>query len=131
MTVFGSARGALLACVATATWTAAVSAEFRILDEAALREAVTGKTVTLQTAVGTIPISFKADGTMIGRSTDMVNYLGRGFDQGVWWIAGNQLCQRWKLWLDGKSYCFTLRQNGQQVHWTRNDGMKGQLVVSN
>jgi hypothetical protein len=26
-------------------------------------------------------------------------------DRGKWWISGNQLCQRWTSWMDGKSYC--------------------------
>jgi hypothetical protein len=33
------------------------------------------------------------------------------------------------MWLDGKSYCFTLRQSGSRVHWTRNDGLTGELTV--
>jgi hypothetical protein len=106
-------------------------AEFRVLDRTALLEAVSGKTVTLETDVGTIPISFKSDGTMIGRTQTMANWLGRSFDQGTWWIENDKLCQKWKLWLDGRSYCFTIRQNGQKVQWTRNDGLKGTLVVSN
>lgn len=101
------------------------------LDGEALKSAVSGKTVRLETAVGAIPISFRADGTMTGRSADMANYLGRSFDTGTWWIADNQLCQKWKMWMDAKSYCFTLRQAGQKVHWTRDDGLKGVIVVSN
>jgi hypothetical protein len=92
---------------------------------------VSGKTVRLETAVGSIPISFRADGTMTGRSSDMANYLGRSYDTGTWWIADNQLCQKWKMWMDSKSYCFTLRQSGAKVHWTRNDGLKGVITVSN
>lgn len=101
------------------------------LDADALKSAVTGKTVRLETAVGAIPISFRADGTMTGRSTDMANYLGRSYDTGTWWIADNQLCQKWKMWMDAKPYCFTLRQAGQKVHWTRNDGLKGVITVAN
>ncbi len=121
----GSAMIAAIVLVAPAT------AEFRVLDNLALHEAVANKTVKLETPVGSIPISFKADGTMIGRSQDMANYLGRSFDQGTWWIAGDQLCQKWKMWLEGKSYCFTIRQDGTKVQWTRNDGLKGTMVVSN
>ena len=105
------------------------AADFRVLDSAALREAVSGKTVRLETAVGSIPINFKADGTMVGRTLDMISYLGRGYDQGTWWIDGNQLCQKWKLWLDAKPYCFVLRQVGEKVRWTRNDGLEGTISV--
>ena len=121
--------GAALAAIQLSA--AASAAEFRVLDEAALKAAVTGKTVHLETPVGTLPISFKADGTMAGRSQDMAGYLGRSYDQGTWWISSNQLCQKWKLWLGGKSYCFTIRQDGAKVQWTRSDGLKGAMTVSN
>ncbi len=101
------------------------------LDGDALKTAVSGKTVRLETAVGSIPIIFRVDGTMTGRTNDMANYLGRSYDTGTWWIAENQLCQKWKMWMDAKPYCFTLRQAGATVHWTRNDGLKGVITVSN
>lgn len=101
------------------------------LNGDALKTAVSGKTIRLETAVGAIPIVFRTDGTMTGRSSDLANYLGRSYDTGTWWIADNRLCQKWKMWMDAKSYCFTLRQSGQQVHWTRDDGLKGVITVSN
>ena len=107
------------------------SADVGTLDGDGLRKAVTGKTLTIETPMGDLPISFAADGTMTGRSPDMASYLGRANDRGTWWITSDQLCQRWKTWLDGKAFCFTLRKDGSQVHWTRNDGLKGVLVVSN
>ena len=109
----------------------AVANDFKTLDDAALKTAVSGKTVRLETKIGSIPINFRSDGTMTGRSQDLANYLGRGYDTGTWWVDGNQLCQKWKLWMDAGTYCFTVRQNGQTVQWTRNDGMKGTLTVSN
>lgn len=123
-----TALAAIMAVGAVAA--GAARADYRVLDPNELREAIEGKTVVLETAVGTIPISFAADGTMTGRSSNMVNYLGRGFDRGTWWISGNQLCQKLKMWLDGKSYCFTIRQSGSDVQWTRNDGMTGTLRVA-
>jgi hypothetical protein len=107
------------------------ASDFRPMNETDLRNAVTGKTVRLETSIGAIPINFKPDGTMVGRSTDLANYLGRGYDTGSWWVDNNQLCQKWKLWMDAKPYCFTLRQSGQKVHWTRDDGLKGTITVSN
>lgn len=118
----------VVACVAMPA-SCAVAAEFQVLDAAALKSAVADKTVRLDTAVGSIPISFRADGTMTGRSADMANYLGRSFDTGTWWIANDQLCQKWKLWMDAKSHCFTLRQAGEKVQWTRDDGLKGVVTV--
>jgi hypothetical protein len=118
-------------CASAFVATAAFAADYKPLDEGALRTAVTGKTVRLETAIGAIPISFRADGTMTGRSADLANYLGRSYDTGSWWIASNQLCQKWKMWMDAKPYCFSLKQAGEKVQWTRDDGLKGTLVVSN
>jgi hypothetical protein len=107
-------------------------AEFRSLGEAALREAVVGKTLRLQTKVGTIPITFRADGTMTGHAPDLVGYLGRGQDNGRWWVSADKLCQKWNTWLGAESYCFALRQSGHTVQWTRDDGLRGTMtVVSN
>jgi hypothetical protein len=120
--------------LAAATWlTADVAlAEFKSLDEAALREAVVGKTLRLQTRMETIPITFRSDGSMSGRAPDLIGYLGRGQDTGRWWIAANKLCQKWNIWLDAQAYCFALRQSGATVQWHRDDGLRGVLtVVSN
>lgn len=125
-----TAAGACLA-VLLGVLPSADANDFRVLDEDSLRAAVSGKTVRLDTRIGSIPISFRSDGTMTGRASELANYLGRGYDTGTWWIDDNKLCQRWKLWLDGQSYCFTIRQSGQRVQWTRDDGVKGTLTVSN
>lgn len=131
MTLTRATCGAgLLAVLVTST--SAGANDFRSLDDDALKSAVAGKTLRLDTRIGSIPISFRADGTMTGRSTDLASYLGRGYDTGTWWVESNKLCQKWKLWLDGQAYCFTIRQSGQTVQWTRDDGMRGTLtVVSN
>ncbi len=121
-------RGAFLAALMGFVVTAGAS-ELKQLDGRAVEAAFAGKTLRLETPIGAIPISFKTDGTMVGRTQDLANWLGRGFDQGTWWIASDQLCQKWRMWLDGKSYCFTLRQSGSRVHWTRNDGLTGELTV--
>lgn len=109
----------------------AFASDFKTLGDEDLKTAVVGKTLRLETKIGTIPINFKQDGTMVGRSSDLAGYLGRGFDTGTWWVENNQLCQKWKLWMDAKAYCFTLKQAGANVQWTRNDGLKGTITVSN
>ena len=127
-------KALVVAWVAVSVFASGVRAQdrgqdFGPIDGESVRAAITGRTIQLQTPIGVIPISFKADGTMIGRSAELANWLGRSMDQGQWWIVENQLCQRWKLWMDAKPYCFTLRQIGETVQWTRNDGLKGTLVV--
>jgi hypothetical protein len=95
-----------------------------------LRKALTGKTIHLNTPLGGLPISFRADGTMWGTAGSLASYTGSERDRGRWWIVADQLCQRWNTWLDGQSYCFRLRQHGRTVHWTRNDGLSGVATIT-
>ena len=101
------------------------------MDSGELRKAVTGKTVHLATPLGGLPINFRADGTMSGRAGSLAAYTGSERDRGRWWVAADKLCQRWNSWLGGRSYCFTLRQQGGSiVHWTRNDGLSGTATIA-
>lgn len=100
------------------------------LDGDTLRRTIAGKTVSLVTPLGGIPISYRADGTMHGRAGELANYTGAARDTGRWWIVADQLCQRWNNWLGGTSYCFRLRQRGASVHWTRDDGVSGVATIA-
>lgn len=99
------------------------------LEGDALRKAVAGKTVSLETPLGGLPINFRHNGTMHAKTVDLAYYTGSTQDRGVWWVAANKLCQRWNTWLGGKAYCFTLRQEGRSVQWTRNDGLTGVATI--
>jgi hypothetical protein len=94
-----------------------------------LRRIVAGKTIELNTPLGSLPISYRMDGTMQGKTDALAYYTGSAADSGIWWIAANKLCQRWQKWLGGKSYCFTLQQQGRDVQWTRNDGLTGTATI--
>jgi hypothetical protein len=94
-----------------------------------LRKIVSGRTIELNTPLGGLPISYRMDGTMRGKAESLAAYTGSSHDSGIWWIAANKLCQRWQKWLDGKSYCFTLQQQGRAVQWTRNDGLTGTATI--
>jgi hypothetical protein len=94
-----------------------------------LRKIVSGRTIELNTPLGGLPISYRMDGTMRGKAENLAAYTGSTQDNGIWWIAANKLCQRWQKWLDGKSYCFTLQQQGRAVQWTRNDGLTGTATI--
>jgi hypothetical protein len=94
-----------------------------------LRKIVSGRTIELNTPLGGLPISYRMDGTMRGKAENLAAYTGSVHDSGIWWIAANKLCQRWQKWLDGKSYCFTLQQQGRAVQWTRNDGLTGTATI--
>lgn len=90
-----------------------------------LRKAVAGRTVHLETPLGNLPISYGANGTMRSSTVQLAAYTGSTADRGTWWVVASKLCQRWNNWLGGKSYCFTLRQQGNTVQWTRDDGLTG------
>ena len=100
------------------------------LEGESLRKAIAGKTVSLSTPMGGLPISYRPDGTMQGRAGVLADYAGAAQDSGRWWIVADQLCQRWNTWLSGTSYCFKLRQQGSNIHWTRSDGLSGVATVA-
>ena len=94
-----------------------------------LRKAVVGKALHFATPAGNLSIMFQTDGAMSASAGQLAAYTGFARDQGHWWIAADELCQRWNNWFGGKSYCFRLRQVGQTVHWTRNDGLSGTATL--
>ena len=96
----------------------------------ALRLAVSGKTVRIETPIGLFPIHYRGNGTMTGQAPGFVPSLGTESDRGHWWIADDRLCQRWHQWLDTKQYCFKLRRVGATVFWLRDDGLSGTAMIS-
>jgi hypothetical protein len=114
---------------ATAFCFASGVAAAEVEGEGALRKIVSGRTIELNTPLGGLPISYRMDGTMRGKAENLAYYTGSTQDSGIWWITANKLCQRWHKWLDGKSYCFTLQQQGRAVQWTRNDGLTGTATI--
>ena len=100
------------------------------LNGDSLRAAVAGKTVYLATPVGALPINYRPNGTMHGRSGTLAVYVGAESDRGTWWIARDRLCQRWDTWLDGKAYCYAMRRDGDVVHWSRSDGRTGTATIA-
>ena len=117
-----------LALSATSGFTGEAQAKSVSLSGDQLRQAVSGKTVYLNISGFELPIRYSASGTMSGSMGIVAAALARGdgaSDHGTWWIADDQLCQRWTSWMDGKSYCYKLTRDGATVHWTRNDGHSG------
>jgi hypothetical protein len=93
-----------------------------------LRQAITGKTVFLNISGFELPIRYAANGRMSGKMSTVAASFSRGDgaqDRGKWWVAGDQLCQQWSSWMEGKSYCYRLTRDGSTVHWARNDGRSG------
>ena len=100
------------------------------LAGAALQQTVAGKTIHLSTPFGALPISYRSDGSISGVAGKLAQYTGSPTDSGTWWISGDKLCQKWNTWLNAKSYCFSLRQDGRNVEWTRNDGVSGSATIT-
>jgi hypothetical protein len=118
---------AVASFVSAASLTPAAAAELALSGDG-LRQAVSGKTIYLKISGFELPIRYSASGTMKGSMSAVAAALARGdgaSDSGKWWVAGDQLCQKWTSWMDGKSYCYRLTQNGQSVRWLRNDGRSG------
>lgn len=121
-------RAMILAMLLAAPAIPANAAETGVLSGDKLRKAIIGKTVYLRTQGIELPITYRANGTMTGRLKAFIAALASGAsptDAGRWWVSKDQLCQRWSRWLDGKSYCYTLRREGANVVWQRNDGRRG------
>jgi hypothetical protein len=78
----------------------------------ALRQAVSGRTVLIETQIGSFPIRYKSDGTMTDPAPAFVASLGTEKDRGQWWVADDRLCQRWYRWLDAKQYCLSCNALG-------------------
>jgi hypothetical protein len=101
-----------------------------------LRKAVSGKTLYLMTSIGAeIPIRYRPNGSMRGATSASLAALGGesvSSDTGRWWVVREQLCQRWKNWMDSRSYCYKFRIAGGAVQWQRHDGATGTArIVSN
>jgi len=92
-----------------------------------------GHTVVMQSMGVSLPVAYRANGTMSGRMQSYVATMAGESnlsDSGKWWIRGGMLCQRWSHWLDGKTYCFSLKQSGSTIHWTSTSGHSGTARIS-
>jgi hypothetical protein len=109
------------------TATAALAASTTLAGDE-LKKAISGKTVFLNISGFELPINYSANGRMSGKMSTIAASFSRGDgaqDHGKWWVAGDQLCQQWSSWMDGKQYCYKLTRDGASVHWVRNDGHSG------
>jgi hypothetical protein len=120
--------GALVVAAGLVVPATAALAEPAQLAGDELRQAISGKTVYLNISGFELPISYAANGRMSGKMSTVAASFSRGDgaqDRGKWWVAGDQLCQQWTSWMDGKTYCYRLTRDGSTVRWVRNDGRSG------
>jgi hypothetical protein len=120
--------GAFVVAASLALPATASLAEPSTLAGDELRKAISGKTVYLNISGFELPIRYTTNGRMSGKMSTVAASFSRGDgaqDRGKWWVAGDQLCQQWSSWMEGKSYCYRLTRNGASVRWVRNDGRSG------
>lgn len=130
-----TAKGIVLLMLATAAILGfeGTPAKANALAGDSLRETIGGHTVVMQTMGVSLPVTYRANGTMAGRMQSYVAAMAgesKLSDSGKWWIKGGMLCQRWRHWLDGKTYCFSLKQAGATIHWTSTSGHSGTARIS-
>ncbi len=121
-------RAFLLAAAIVLPATAALGAEPTKLAGDELRNTISGKTVYLNISGFELPIRYSANGRMTGKMGTVAASFSRGdgsSDSGKWWVADDQLCQKWASWMDAKQYCYKLTRQGASVRWVRDDGRSG------
>jgi len=93
---------------------------------------VSGKKVTLSTSWGAFPLRYGNNKRVTGDGSGLG--LAKFFapkETGRWWVASNQLCQRFPTWYKGKTYCFSLQKTGSKsLKWKRNDGYSGTARIN-
>ena len=93
-----------------------------------LRRFLAGKRIYLAVPLGgELPLFYRADGHVdgSGQAAGLGRFLAPS-DSGRWWVDGEKVCQKWRSWYEGRTFCFTLDLlPGEKVAWHRDDGEKG------
>lgn len=128
------AAGALAAMAATFAFASAAFANetdgsgARKLGGAEIRQKVSGNRIYLAAPLGgEFPLFYRADGQVDGSGEALgIGRWIRPTDSGKWWVQGDRLCQRWQVWYDGKTMCFTLTDLGNgRLRWVQDNGDTG------
>jgi hypothetical protein len=98
------------------------------LSGAAIKSLVQGKRIYLAAPFGgELPLFYRADGYVdgSGEAVGLGKYISPS-DSGRWWVKNDKLCQKWKEWYKGRTFCFTVDKlpNGK-IFWKRDDGRQG------
>lgn len=116
------------AIMASALFTLPATAE--PLSGDALRKTIAGKTVIMTMNLGSLPITYRSNGTMSASSSAIGMVTGIPSDSGRWWVSGRNLCQKWKKWFEGRQFCHAMSKKGGTLYWVRNDGLSGSATVN-
>ncbi len=119
--------------LAALVWLGASSSAFaepETLAGPALRAAVAGSTVEIDTPIGTkVPVKYGADNSVSGEAGAVAFFLGSAADTGRWWVAQNLLCHRWNIWFKAEKTCLTITRDGDKITWLRDDGDTGTATI--
>ncbi|MBX9908673.1 MAG: hypothetical protein K2Z25_08160 [Beijerinckiaceae bacterium] len=123
-----------IAVAAAALATAGAAFANTPVEGDAIKQLVSGKRIYLAAPIGgEFPLFYRPDGQVDG-SGEAIG-LGRFLkpkDKGRWWVRGNNLCQKWETWYDGKTICFTLTDlGGSKVKWVQDNGDTGVARIGN
>lgn len=127
------AKTSILALVSTlAVCIGPVGANAEQLAGGDLKQFINGKRVYLATPFGgEFPLNYQRSGTVTGDGTALG--LGKFLaptETGRWWVKGENLCQKWPTWYDGKTTCFQIRKTGDKsLNWVRDDGRRGKARI--
>lgn len=98
------------------------------LSGPALKSFMSGKRVFLKVPLGgELPLTYRPNGTVdgSGEAAGLGRYA-RPKDSGRWWVSGANLCQKWKEWYKGRTFCFTVSKlSATRIYWRRDDGTEG------
>lgn len=128
------AAGALAAMAATFAFATAAFANetdgsgARKLGGAEIRQKVAGNRIYLAAPLGgEFPLFYREDGRVDGSGEALgLGRFIRPTDSGRWWVQGDRLCQRWQVWYDGRTMCFTLTDLGNgRLRWVQDNGDTG------
>ncbi len=119
--------------LAALVWLGASSSAFaepETLAGPALRAAVAGSTVEIDTPIGTkVPVKYGADNSVSGEAGAVAFFLGSAADTGRWWVAQNLLCHRWNIWFKAEKTCLKITRDGDKITWLRDDGDTGTATI--
>lgn len=93
-----------------------------------IKTLIEGRRIYLKVpAGGEFPLYYRPGGVVDGTGQAAgLGIFARVSDEGKWWVSGDQLCQQWQTYENGKRFCFHLFQRSDgQLSWHRDDGLKG------
>lgn len=97
-----------------------------------ISRAIANKKVTLITLGFKFPLFYAANGNVSGdgSAVGLSKYFNPK-ETGRWWVASDQLCQKFPTWYKGKTFCFTLKATGNnRLNWRRDDGFSGKAQIA-